>query len=589
MAKLSDDFAIYRSLPAIKPVSLNVSGVGAQAGGLGIAGQDKGIPPPAALSTDLKVTVDTADTKISGGGAGAPLASTLLDVIKRKVNPDTGHAFGLAVDCQGRPVAGVRLEATPVGPDSVPYYADETRLPILLDAYLTASRQGSRPIAAVSHDFFIAGPRVTQMLDEGQRLDEGARPPVGEHQRGLGSASSGGTVVHEMEAHPVDVGQAVFEPVEPPLPGTPVEPVGPVLEQSSEVVQVDALRPRLSRRRIGPARAPDPLAQVVEHGVRHRDLEGFDLHLGMLVPAPAQHPIRSPATVKIGSGPSDASLGIESECLGDESMRALRDLSIGRRMLAVAVLACARLGAAHSVIFGGFAPHAIMERAIDADSKVIITADGGYRRGDVVPLQKNVEEALDLLVGKGHIINHVVVVKRTAHEPPSQRFKTGAKRRGETRFHWYHDVVGKASPACPCESMDSEDMLFLLYTSGSTGKPKGILHTTAGYLAHVQMTMRLTFNAMPDAGQLFWCSADIGWITGHSYVVYGPLMCRVPTLMFEGAPNFPGNDRFWDIIERHRVSIFYTAPTAIRAFMRWGDEWPKKHDLLEMSQSSTNC
>ncbi len=250
--------------------------------------------------------------------------------------------------------------------------------------------------------------------------------------------------------------------------------------------------------------------------------------------------------------------------------------------LAVAVLACARIGAAHSVIFGGFAPHAIMERAMDADSKVIITADGGWRRGDVVPLQKNVEEALDLLVGKGHIINHVAVVKRTAHEPPSQRFKTGARRRGETRFHWYHDLLARSSPACPCEQMESEDMLFLLYTSGSTGKPKGILHTTAGYLAHVQMTMRLTFNALPDAGQLFWCSADIGWITGHSYVLYGPMMCRVPTLMYEGAPNFPANDRFWDIIERHRVTQFYTAPTAIRTFMKWGDDLPARHDMSSL-------
>lgn len=250
--------------------------------------------------------------------------------------------------------------------------------------------------------------------------------------------------------------------------------------------------------------------------------------------------------------------------------------------LAVAMLACARIGAAHSVIFGGFAPHAISERAQDAHSRVIITSDGGFRRGEVVPLQTNVEEAVDQLNNLGHIINHVVVLKRTAHVLPSQRFVSGAMRNGSTRFHWWHDVVSRASDACPCEAMESEDMLFLLYTSGSTGKPKGILHTTAGYLVYAQMTARLTFNLIPDAGQLFWCSADIGWITGHSYVLYGVLMNRVPTLMFEGAPNAPRNDRFWDIIARHRVTQFYTAPTAIRTFMKWGDEHPAGHDLSSL-------
>lgn len=259
--------------------------------------------------------------------------------------------------------------------------------------------------------------------------------------------------------------------------------------------------------------------------------------------------------------------------------------------LAVAMLACARIGAAHSVIFGGFAPHAITERVMDANSKVIITADGGYRRGEVVPLERNVEEAIVQLANHGHIINHALVVKRTGHEPPSKRFTTGkplATLRGSpTKFHWWHDVVDGASDACPCEAMDSEDMLFLLYTSGSTGKPKGILHTTGGYLAFVQMTARLTFNLMPDAGQMFWCSADIGWVTGHSYVLYGLLMNRVPTLMYEGAPNFPTmeggrGDRFWDIIARHRVTHFYTAPTAIRTFMKWGDDLPSRHDMSSL-------
>ncbi len=252
--------------------------------------------------------------------------------------------------------------------------------------------------------------------------------------------------------------------------------------------------------------------------------------------------------------------------------------------LAIAMLACVRIGAAHSVIFGGFAPHAITERAIDAHSKVIITADGGYRRGDIVPLQKNVEESVTQLANHGHIINHVLVVKRTGHQPPSERFKTGASHIGATKFHWWHEAVGASGDACPCESMDAEDMLFLLYTSGSTGKPKGIVHTTAGYLTFVQMTARLTFNLFPDSGQVFWCSADIGWITGHSYVLYGLLMNRVPTLMYEGAPNFPTmeggkGDRFWEIIARHRVTHFYTAPTAIRTFMKWGDELPAKHDM----------
>ncbi|MBS0195365.1 MAG: acetate--CoA ligase [Planctomycetes bacterium] len=255
--------------------------------------------------------------------------------------------------------------------------------------------------------------------------------------------------------------------------------------------------------------------------------------------------------------------------------------------LAVAMLACARIGAAHSVIFGGFAHTAIAERVIDAHSRVIITADGGYRRGDIVPLLKNVEEAVELLDSHGHILNHVLCLKRTAQQPPSQRFHTGERRFNNTRFHWWHDLAPTVTDACPCEPMDSEDMLFLLYTSGSTGKPKGIQHTTAGYLAHVQMTARLAFNLIPDSGQLFWCSADIGWVTGHSYVVYGLLMNRVPTLMYEGAPNAPSNDRFWEIIARHKVTHFYTAPTAIRTFMKWGNELPAKHDLSSLKLLGT--
>ncbi|MBC7772823.1 MAG: acetate--CoA ligase [Pyrinomonadaceae bacterium] len=251
--------------------------------------------------------------------------------------------------------------------------------------------------------------------------------------------------------------------------------------------------------------------------------------------------------------------------------------------LVIAMLACARIGAVHSVIFGGFAPTAITERAHDARSKVIITADGGYRRGDVVALQKNVEEAISHLASQGHIINHVLTLKRTAHLAPGALGEgVSADIRRATKFHWWHDVVTGATDACPCEAMDSEDMLFLLYTSGSTGKPKGIVHTTAGYLAFVQMTARIAFNLIPDCGQVFWCSADIGWVTGHSYVLYGTLMNRVPSLMYEGAPNFPDNGRFWDIIARHKVTQFYTAPTAIRTFMKWGTEWCDKHDLSSL-------
>jgi len=260
--------------------------------------------------------------------------------------------------------------------------------------------------------------------------------------------------------------------------------------------------------------------------------------------------------------------------------------------LVIAMLACARIGAAHSVIFGGFAPAAISERTMDANSKLIITADGGWRRGEVVTLQKNVEEAVRVLSNVGHVVNNVVVLRHTSHEAPSARFENGTGLDGgPTTMHWWHEELARVSDACPCEAMDSEDMLFLLYTSGSTGKPKGIVHTTGGYLTYVATTCRLTFNMIASSeggsGQVFWCSADIGWVTGHSYVVYGPLMNRVPTLLYEGAPNFPAmdggkGDRFWEIIARHKVTQFYTAPTAIRTFMKWGDDLPARHDLSSL-------
>ncbi|MFT3686466.1 MAG: acetate--CoA ligase [Phycisphaerales bacterium] len=249
--------------------------------------------------------------------------------------------------------------------------------------------------------------------------------------------------------------------------------------------------------------------------------------------------------------------------------------------LAVAMLACVRIGAAHSVIFGGFAHTAIAERVIDANSRVIITADGGYRRGEIVPLLKNVTDAVAALAEQKHTVHNVLVVKRVVNaQLPTP---------GQTTYHWWHDTVAKASHDCPCEQTQSEDMLFLLYTSGSTGKPKGIMHTTGGYLAYVQMTARLAFNLIPDTNQVFWCTADIGWVTGHSFVLYGILANRVPTLMYEGAPNFPAiegragaGERFWDIIARHKVTQFYTAPTAIRTFMKWGDDLPVRHDLSSL-------
>ncbi|MFM9997236.1 MAG: acetate--CoA ligase [Phycisphaerales bacterium] len=250
-----------------------------------------------------------------------------------------------------------------------------------------------------------------------------------------------------------------------------------------------------------------------------------------------------------------------------------------------AMLACARIGAAHSVIFGGFAAHAIVERVIDAKSKVIITADGGWRRGEIVPLKKNVDEAVAKLAEQNHRVDHVIVLKRTGR--PGTQDPGPRTQDSSTRYHDYHALLAAASPECPCEPMDSEDMLFLLYTSGSTGKPKGILHTTGGYMVYAALTAKLTFNLIPDSGQVFWCTADIGWVTGHSYVVYGLLPNRVPTLMYEGTPNFPAQDRFWDIIERHKVTQLYTAPTAIRTFMKWGDDWPAKHDLSSLKLLGT--
>ena len=237
---------------------------------------------------------------------------------------------------------------------------------------------------------------------------------------------------------------------------------------------------------------------------------------------------------------------------------------------AIAMLACARIGAPHSVIFGGFSASAIKDRVEDAKSEVIITADGGWRRGKVVPLKAAVDEAL---VGNTSVKTVIV----------QERIGGGICKMTPGRDVKWEEAMATASDQCAAEPMDSEDLLFVLYTSGSTGKPKGIMHTTGGYMVYTYLTNKYVFDFhAEDPNEVHWCTADIGWVTGHSYVVYGVLPNRVATLMFEGAPNHPQNDRFWDIIERHKVTKFYTAPTAIRAFMKWGDEHPKKHDLSSL-------
>ncbi|MDW8261541.1 MAG: acetate--CoA ligase [Phycisphaerales bacterium] len=232
----------------------------------------------------------------------------------------------------------------------------------------------------------------------------------------------------------------------------------------------------------------------------------------------------------------------------------------------VAMLACARLGAPHSVIFGGFSSQAIADRVEDAKSHIIITADGGFRRGAVVPLKKNVDEALT----RTSLINKVVVLQRAGVEVAMQ----------PGRDIWWHDLVAGQSTDCPAEQMDSEDLLYVLYTSGSTGKPKGIQHTTGGYMVGTYITTKYVFDIRDE--DIYWCTADVGWVTGHSYIVYGPLNNGATVLLYEGAPNFPDFSRFWSIIERHKVNIFYTAPTAIRAFMRAGREFVDKHDLSSL-------
>ena len=255
---------------------------------------------------------------------------------------------------------------------------------------------------------------------------------------------------------------------------------------------------------------------------------------------------------------------------------ALRSLGVGKGdcvaiymgmvpELAVAMLACAKIGAPHSIVFGGFSAEALRERINDAKAKVVVTCDGAWRRGGIVPLKASVDEALR----STPTIQNVVVVRRIgdAAKAPMQ----------PGRDVWWHEVTDAASDQCPAEPMDAEDMLFVLYTSGTTGKPKGIVHTSAGYLVGVSTTHRYVFDIKDE--DVFWCTADIGWVTGHSYIVYGPLANGATSLMYEGTPDYPDRDRFWSVIDKYGVNIFYTAPTAIRTFMRWGTELPAKHSL----------
>ncbi|MGE3807193.1 MAG: acetate--CoA ligase, partial [Gemmataceae bacterium] len=234
--------------------------------------------------------------------------------------------------------------------------------------------------------------------------------------------------------------------------------------------------------------------------------------------------------------------------------------------LAIAMLACARIGATHSIIFGGFSADAVADRNNDAGARLVVTADGGWRRGKIVPLKKNVDEALE----KSPTVEKCIVYNRCNEKID---MKPG-------RDLWWHDLMEQASADHTAEAFDAEHPLFILYTSGSTGKPKGVLHTTAGYLLGTSLTHKWVFDLKED--DTYWCTADIGWVTGHSYIVYGPLCNGATTVMYEGAPNHPKEDRFWSLIEKYRVNSFYTAPTAIRAFVKWGDQWPNGHDLSSL-------
>ena len=235
----------------------------------------------------------------------------------------------------------------------------------------------------------------------------------------------------------------------------------------------------------------------------------------------------------------------------------------------ISILACARIGAIHNVIFGGFAVDSIRDRIMDSTAKLVITADGGYRRGKIIPLK----DLVDLGIEGCASVEKVLVIRRSEAENLPCKMQDG-------RDVWYHEVSQGKSLTHEAQHMDAEDMLFLLYTSGTTGHPKGVIHSTGGYMVGTYLTTKVIFDIKPN--DVYWCTADVGWITGHSYVVYGPLLNGGTTLIFEGAPNHPNEGRFWEIIEKYRVTIFYTAPTAIRTFIKWGDHWPNNRDLSSL-------
>ena len=283
--------------------------------------------------------------------------------------------------------------------------------------------------------------------------------------------------------------------------------------------------------------------------------------------------------------PGDTRTITYADLLSDvqRTANALKELGVGRGdrvavylpmipELPTIMLACARIGAVHSVVFAGFSSQSLQDRINDSDCKLVVTADGSWRRGSVFPLKDMVDDALTATP----TIEHCLVVRRTESDVAMT----------DGRDVWWHDLVPRQDDTCEPEAMDSEDLLFLLYTSGTTGKPKGIMHTTGGYLTHAAYSHRTVFDLKPDS-DVYWCPADIGWITGHTYIVYGPLANRTTSVMYEGAPNFPAEDRLWSIVAEYGVTQFYTAPTAIRAYMKWGDEHPAKHDLSSLRMLGT--